>query len=38
MAVAESHETPTQRSPMPRIVKLEPVKLPFEKVTFGRVS
>ena len=38
MAVAESQEVPTHRSPMPRMVKLDPVKLPLEKTTFGRVS
>ncbi len=38
MAVAESQVTPTQRSPMPRIVKLDAVKLPLLNDTFGRVS
>ncbi len=38
MAVALSHDTPTQRSPMPRIVKLELVKFDLVKDTLGNVS
>ena len=38
IAVALSQLTPTQRSPMPRIVKLDEVKLVLVKVTLGRVS
>ncbi len=35
MAVALSHVTPTHRSPMPRIVKLDEVKFVLVKVTDG---
>src|SRR3546814_2154532 len=36
IAVALSQVVPTHRSPIPRIVKLAPVKLVLVKVTFGR--
>ncbi len=35
MPVAESHDTPTQRSPIPLIVKLDEVKFVLVNVTFG---
>ena len=38
MAVALSQVTPTQRSPIPRMVKLELVKFDFVKETLGSVS
>ena len=38
MPVAWSHEKPVQRSPTPRMVKLDEVKLVLVKVTFGTLS
>jgi hypothetical protein len=38
MPVAVSQEKPTQRSPTPRMVKLDEVKLVLVKVTLGTVS
>ena len=38
IAVALSHDAPTHKSPIPRMVKLDPVKLPLVKVTLGKVS
>ena len=38
LALALSQVVPTQRSPMPRMVKLAPVKFVLVKVTFGSVS
>ena len=38
IAVALSQVVPTHRSPMPRMVKLAPVKFVLVKVTFGSVS